>query len=96
VRQGDIIAFTGATGLATGPHLDYRVKLRDTWIDPLKLKSVRDEPIPGYRMAAFRSWRDNLRTGMREGVLPRGLNVPETQLATGDASPQASHGAVAR
>ena len=27
VRQGDIIAFTGATGLATGPHLDYRVKL---------------------------------------------------------------------
>jgi hypothetical protein len=47
-------------------------------------------------MAAFRSWRDNLRTGMREGVLPRGLNVPETQLATGDASPGAPHGAVAR
>ena len=86
VRQGDIIAFTGATGLATGPHLDYRVKLRDTWIDPLTLKSVRDEPIPGYRMAAFRSWRDDLRTGLREGVLPHGLRMPEAQLAVGDAA----------
>jgi murein DD-endopeptidase MepM/ murein hydrolase activator NlpD len=81
VRQGDIIAFTGATGLATGPHLDYRVKLRDSWVDPLTLKGVRDEPIPGYRMASFRSWRDNLRTGLRTGALPRGFQVPAAQLA---------------
>ncbi|HEY3566966.1 MAG TPA: peptidoglycan DD-metalloendopeptidase family protein [Thermoanaerobaculia bacterium] len=90
VRQGDIIAYTGATGLATGPHLDYRVKLHDTWIDPLTLKSVRDEPIPVSRLAAFRSWRDNLRTGLRTGVLPRGMQVPglapDTQLATGDGA----------
>jgi murein DD-endopeptidase MepM/ murein hydrolase activator NlpD len=94
VRQGDIIAYTGATGLATGPHLDYRVKLRDTWIDPQTLKSVRDEPIPVSRLAAFRSWRDNLRTGLREGVLPRGMQVPglgpDTQLATNGAGGTAS------
>lgn len=90
VRQGDIIAYSGATGLASGPHLDYRVKLRNEWIDPLTLKSVRDEPIPSSRLASFRSWRDNLRTGMREGVLPRGINVPgleaETRLATTSAA----------
>jgi murein DD-endopeptidase MepM/ murein hydrolase activator NlpD len=89
VRQGDIIAYTGATGLATGPHLDYRVKLRDTWIDPLTLKSVRDEPIPASRMASFRSWRDNLRAGLRTGVLPRGLQVPglgDTQIAAGSGA----------
>ena len=57
---------------------------------------MRDEPIPGYRMAAFRAWRDDLRTGLREGVLPHGLRQPETQLATGDASPKSSAGAVAR
>ncbi len=90
VRQGDIIAFTGATGLATGPHLDYRVKLRDTWVDPLTLKGVRDEPIPGYRMASFRSWRNDLRTGLRTGVLPRGFQMPQmaaAQLAANSAKP---------
>ncbi len=90
VRQGDIIAFTGATGLATGPHLDYRVKLRDAWVDPLTLKGVRDEPIPGYRMASFRSWRNDLRTGLHTGVLPRGFQMPrmpEAQLAANPANP---------
>jgi murein DD-endopeptidase MepM/ murein hydrolase activator NlpD len=100
VRQGDIIAFTGATGLATGPHLDYRVKHGETWIDPLTLKGVRDEPIPGSRMASFRTWRDNLRTGLREGALPRGLQVPsfepDPQLALGGGAPAGSPGAVAR
>jgi murein DD-endopeptidase MepM/ murein hydrolase activator NlpD len=100
VRQGDIIAFTGATGLATGPHLDYRVKHGETWIDPLGLKGVRDEPIPGSRLAAFRSWRDSLRAGLHGGALPRGLTVPgfepDTQLAVGDGAPRPSHGAVAR
>ena len=89
VRQGDIIAFTGCTGLATGPHLDYRVKLRDEWIDPLSLKSVRDEPIPTSRLASFRSWRDELRAGLREGVIPADLRVPslppQTQLASASA-----------
>ncbi|HEY2295581.1 MAG TPA: peptidoglycan DD-metalloendopeptidase family protein [Thermoanaerobaculia bacterium] len=95
VRQGDIIAYTGATGLATGPHLDYRVKLRDTWIDPLTLKSVRDEPIPASRMASFRSWRDNLRAGLRTGVLPRGMQVPglgDTQIAAGSGAPGSAQG----
>ncbi|HEY4574174.1 MAG TPA: peptidoglycan DD-metalloendopeptidase family protein [Thermoanaerobaculia bacterium] len=101
VRQGDIIAYTGATGLATGPHLDYRVKLRDTWIDPLTLKSVRDEPIPASRMASFHSWRDNLRAGLRSGVLPRGMQVPglDPQIAAGNGGPgsaEGSQGSLAR
>ena len=89
VRQGDIIAFTGATGLASGPHLDYRVKYRDQWIDPLSLKSVRDEPIPTSRLAAFHSWRDELRAGLRNDTLPPDLRVPglppQAQFAKGGA-----------
>ncbi|HYO16697.1 MAG TPA: peptidoglycan DD-metalloendopeptidase family protein [Thermoanaerobaculia bacterium] len=75
VRQGDIIAYTGATGLASGPHLDYRVKYHDQWIDPLTLKSVRDEPIPSHKLASFRAYRDELRAAMRHGM-PRDLAAP--------------------
>jgi murein DD-endopeptidase MepM/ murein hydrolase activator NlpD len=76
VRQGDTIAYTGATGLATGPHLDYRVKYRGDWIDPLTLKGVRDEPIPGTQLAKFNSWRDALLSGLERGVVPAGLALP--------------------
>ncbi|HSG40514.1 MAG TPA: peptidoglycan DD-metalloendopeptidase family protein [Thermoanaerobaculia bacterium] len=101
VRQGDVIAFSGATGLASGPHLDYRVKYRNQWIDPLTLKSVRDEPIPSSRMASFRAWKDELRAGMRNGQPPRGFNVPgterpETQYATAQGSRSEAGSATAR
>jgi murein DD-endopeptidase MepM/ murein hydrolase activator NlpD len=76
VRQGDTIAYTGATGLATGPHLDYRVKFRGEWIDPLTLQGVRDEPIPQTRQASFNSWRDALRAGLERGMVPAGLDAP--------------------
>ncbi|HJT16689.1 MAG TPA: peptidoglycan DD-metalloendopeptidase family protein [Thermoanaerobaculia bacterium] len=46
VTQGQVIGYVGATGLATGPHLDYRVSDRGTWLDPLKLKSITPDPLP--------------------------------------------------
>lgn len=41
VKQGQVIGYVGATGLSTGPHLDYRLKKRGKFIDPLKFKSPR-------------------------------------------------------
>ena len=34
IRQGDAIAEVGATGRATGPHLDWRINLFDRRLDP--------------------------------------------------------------
>lgn len=53
VKQGDIVGYVGATGLATAPHLDYRVQHSGRWIDPMTLASVPAEPLSSSRRAEF-------------------------------------------
>ena len=60
VVQGDVIGYVGATGLATGPHLDYRVKQDGQWLDPLKLKSITPDPLRKDQLIAFRRSVTNL------------------------------------
>ncbi|HEV7669524.1 MAG TPA: peptidoglycan DD-metalloendopeptidase family protein [Thermoanaerobaculia bacterium] len=67
VRQGDVIAYTGMTGLATGPHLDYRVQHQGRWIDPLSLTSVRDQDLASRQLASFRGWRTEVRRAWASG-----------------------------
>jgi murein DD-endopeptidase MepM/ murein hydrolase activator NlpD len=55
VTQGDVIGYVGMTGLATGPHLDYRVSEDGKWLDPLKLKSITPDPLRGDTLRRFRN-----------------------------------------
>jgi murein DD-endopeptidase MepM/ murein hydrolase activator NlpD len=55
VNQGEVIGYVGATGLATGPHLDYRISDNGTWLNPLELKSVTSDPLRGDTLGAFRT-----------------------------------------
>ncbi|HEY0371108.1 MAG TPA: peptidoglycan DD-metalloendopeptidase family protein [Thermoanaerobaculia bacterium] len=55
VTQGDVIGYVGMTGLATGPHLDYRVSENGKWLDPLQLKSITPDPLRGASLSHFRA-----------------------------------------
>jgi murein DD-endopeptidase MepM/ murein hydrolase activator NlpD len=55
VTQGEVIGYVGMTGLATGPHLDYRVSENGKWLDPLKLRSITPDPLRGESLRRFRT-----------------------------------------
>lgn len=80
VRQGDVIGHVGATGLATGPHLCYRVQHQGRWIDPQSIRSVPAEPIASGDLPVFVAWRDLLLEGLEHGA-PQGSPEPDWQLA---------------
>ncbi len=53
VRQGEVIGFVGMTGLATGPHLDFRLRQGGKFINPAKAINPRGEPVSKAAMPAF-------------------------------------------
>jgi len=55
VRQGDVIGTVGATGRATGPHLDYRIRRNGTFLNPLTVNFPKGGAVPPDRIADFHS-----------------------------------------
>ncbi len=61
VSQGQTLAFVGATGWATGPHLHYEFKIANVHQDPMKVALPKADPIlPQYREAFLQSAQTQL------------------------------------
>ncbi|MFN7942664.1 MAG: peptidoglycan DD-metalloendopeptidase family protein [Thermoanaerobaculia bacterium] len=67
VGQGEVIGYVGQSGLATGPHLDYRIQHRGKWMDPLSLKAIPTDPLGPLALSRFTALRDAMRVSLESG-----------------------------
>ncbi|NLZ20335.1 MAG: peptidoglycan DD-metalloendopeptidase family protein [Bacteroidales bacterium] len=76
VSQGQLIGYVGATGTATGPHLDFRVFENGKAIDPLSLNSPASEPLDPKYLSAFNALYERYIDELN-GILPTVHVVPK-------------------
>jgi murein DD-endopeptidase MepM/ murein hydrolase activator NlpD len=74
VAQGEVIGYVGASGLANGPHLDFRMKKNGRFVNPLKMRFPAARPVPESHMEDFKK-----RVAYLEETLDRMIAETERQ-----------------
>jgi murein DD-endopeptidase MepM/ murein hydrolase activator NlpD len=76
VRQGELVGRVGSSGLATGAHLDYRLKKNGAFINPVTAHRSMPpgEPVPASQMVAFAQVRERAFSGVGTVAVARASN----------------------
>jgi murein DD-endopeptidase MepM/ murein hydrolase activator NlpD len=69
VQQKQVIGYVGKTGLATGPHVCFRIAKDGRYVDPRRLQTPTGDPVPAHLLASFQVTRDVLLAELDAGPL---------------------------
>jgi murein DD-endopeptidase MepM/ murein hydrolase activator NlpD len=60
VHQGQVVAYSGMTGMATGPHLHYEIRINGNQVNPATVKVATGRHLFGHDLVAFRDARTHI------------------------------------